>query len=76
LLGLSSILDIAKSGQKILLTSFGSGAGSDSFSITVTSLLQKRRSAAVLLKDMIEDKEYIDYAHYLKFRKKLKGVKT
>jgi hydroxymethylglutaryl-CoA synthase len=74
LLGLAYVLDMAKSGQRIMLTSFGSGAGSDSFSITVTNLLQKRRNMAAMLKDMIEDREYIDYSHYVKFRKKLKGV--
>jgi len=72
-LGLAAVLDIAKPGERILLTSFGSGAGSDSFSITATDLLPEKRKLAPLVKDMVEVKEYIGYAQYLKFRKKLKG---
>jgi len=74
LLGLASVLDVAKAGERILLTSFGSGAGSDSFSLTVTDLIEERRNRAPLVKDMIGSKEYINYAQYLKFRKKLKGA--
>lgn len=74
LLGLSAVLDIARPGHKILVTSFGSGAGSDSFSITVTDLLPHKRGLAPMVQDMIAKREYIGYAHYLKFRKKLKGV--
>jgi len=74
LLGLSAVLDIAAPGARILLTSFGSGAGSDSFSMTVTDLIEEKRSRAPLLRGMIAVKEYIGYAKYLKFRRKMKGV--
>ncbi len=74
LLGLSAVLDIARPGQRILVTSFGSGAGSDSFSITTTDLITEKRRLAPLVNSMISVKEYIGYAHYIKFRKKLKGV--
>ncbi len=69
-LGLSAILDIAKPGDKILATSFGSGAGSDSFSIKVTKNIEKKRTKPSV-KEYIDDKKYIDYSTYLKYRKKL-----
>lgn len=72
MLGLSAVLDEAKGGERILLTSYGSGAGSDSFAITVTDRIDKIRNKAPSTKDYIEKKKYIDYATYVKFRKKLR----
>ena len=72
MLGLSAVLDIAKPGQRILVTSYGSGAGSDSFAITVTDQIDEKRNKAPSTKDYIERKKYIDYSTYVKYRKKLK----
>ena len=72
LVGLSAILDVAKPGDRILATSFGSGAGSDSFAIKVTDKIDEKRKRAPLVKNYLDDKKYIDYATYLKYRKKLK----
>jgi len=69
MIGLASVLDIAKPGDRIFLTSYGSGAGSDAFDITVTNEIKKlRKEKAPLMSDMIKNKEYIDYATYAKFR--------
>jgi len=69
MLGLASVLDIAKPGDRIMLTSYGSGAGSDSFDITATEQIDKmQRNKAPLVSQLIENKEYIDYATYAKFR--------
>ena len=45
-IGLTAILDIAEPGDKILMVSFGSGAGSDAFAITVTDAILERRDRA------------------------------
>lgn len=71
-LGLSAVLDVAKPGDTILATSFGSGAGSDAFAITVTNKIEEKRDLVPKTHDYIENKVYLDYATYLKFRGKLK----
>ncbi len=71
-LGLSAVLDIAKPGQKILATSYGSGAGSDSFLLTTTDELVEARKRTPNLSEYIESKHYIGYGVYVKFRGKLK----
>jgi hydroxymethylglutaryl-CoA synthase len=72
LLGLTAVLDIAKPGESILMTSYGSGAGSDSFYITVDDSIEKKRNRAPLTWDMIGTKRYINYATYAKYRRKIR----
>jgi hydroxymethylglutaryl-CoA synthase len=71
-LSLTMVMDIAKAGQRILMTSYGSGAGSDSFVLTVTDKIEERRNRAPKTLDFIEKKQYIDYGTYVKLKKKLK----
>jgi len=67
LVGLASVLDVAKPGDKVFLTSYGSGAGSDGFDITVTGKIKDlAREKAPTIAQMIENKEYIDYGKYAK----------
>ncbi|MDD5022655.1 MAG: hydroxymethylglutaryl-CoA synthase [Candidatus ainarchaeum sp.] len=73
MIGLVGVLDKAKEGDRILVTSFGSGAGSDSFSITVTDKIEEIKNKSRNLKSLIEEKKYIDYSTYIKYRGKLKG---
>jgi len=71
-LGLSRVLDQAKPDQKILVTSYGSGAGSDSFYIKTTKRLPTIVKNARKTQDYIDCKQYIDYTEYVKYRGKLK----
>src|SRR3990170_4635648 len=70
--GLSAVLDAAKAGDKIFMVSFGSGAGSDGFIFKVTDEIDKVRDLSPKLRDMLDnDKIYLDYGQYAKFRKKI-----
>ena len=71
IIGLTAILDVAHPGDRILMVSFGSGAGSDAFSITVTDAIQARRERAPLTQDYIARRTQIDYATYARMRGKL-----
>lgn len=73
MLGLCTVLDVAKPGDTILLVSYGSGAGSDAFILKATKNIEKKR-APVPLRETIKEKEYIDYAKYAIYRKKIKGL--
>lgn len=71
MLGFAKILDIAEPGNRILLTSFGSGAGSDSFSVVVEDGIKDKRNK-ILVEDFIKNKKYVDYATYIKLRRQMK----
>lgn len=71
IIGLTAILDIAKPGDRVLLVSFGSGAGSDAFSITVTDAILERRDRAPSTSVYIARRTEIDYATYARQRGKL-----
>ncbi len=71
IIGLTSTLDIAKPGDRILMVSFGSGAGSDAFDLTVTEQLLERRDKALKTQDYIARRTEIDYAMYARMRGKI-----
>jgi hydroxymethylglutaryl-CoA synthase len=71
--GLAATLDIAKPGDTIFVCSFGSGAGSDAFDITVTDAITDKinRSAAPSVEKLLQNPIYVDYAKYAKHKGKL-----
>lgn len=71
IIGLTAILDIAQPGERIFMVSFGSGAGSDAFSLTVTDRIIERRDLALHTQDYIRRRTQIDYATYVRYRGKL-----
>jgi hydroxymethylglutaryl-CoA synthase len=71
LIGLTAVLDEARPGDKILLVSFGSGAGSDAFALRVTDPITERQGRAPKTQDYIARRSPIDYATYARLRGKL-----
>ena len=71
IIGLTAILDEAEPGDKILLVSFGSGAGSDAMSIVVRDGIQEARDKAPTTHDYVARRTEIDYATYVRYRGKL-----
>ena len=71
MVGLTAILDVAEAGDRILMVSYGSGAGSDAFSLQATGLLSSRRTAAPDTLSYIRRRTEIDYATYARLRGKL-----
>jgi hydroxymethylglutaryl-CoA synthase len=72
MLGLTAILDVAQPGDRILMVSYGSGAGSDAFDIRVTDSILEISRRAPATRDYISRRTPIDYATYCRYRGKLK----
>jgi hydroxymethylglutaryl-CoA synthase len=71
MLGLAGILDQAKPGERILMVSYGSGAGSDALSLCATDAITERQGRAPKTRDYIARRTEIDYATYARYRGKL-----
>ncbi|MFZ4664379.1 MAG: hydroxymethylglutaryl-CoA synthase [Caldilineaceae bacterium] len=71
MIGLSAVLDEAQPGQRILMVSYGSGAGSDAFDLLVTERISAARNRAPSTRDYIKRRVQIDYAQYVRMRRKL-----
>lgn len=70
-IGLTAILDEAKPGERILMVSFGSGAGSDALDVRVTDKVSERQGLATTTAQYINRRKEIDYATYARYRGKL-----
>jgi hydroxymethylglutaryl-CoA synthase len=71
LLGLCATLDVAQPGERILVVSYGSGAGADAFALTVTDAIQAARERAPLTAAYVARRQPVDYAIYAKWRGKI-----
>lgn len=70
-LGLAAILDIAKPDERVLVVSYGSGAGSDAYSfVTTGQILDKRPRQRLTVKYQAENPflEYVDYTTYRRLK--------
>jgi hydroxymethylglutaryl-CoA synthase len=71
LVGLAAVLDTARPEDRIMVASYGSGAGSDAYSFIVTSqILEKRERQKLTVKYQAENPflEYVDYVTYRRLK--------
>lgn len=69
--GLAAVLDVAKPEEHILITSYGSGAGSDSYLLRTTKqLINKRKNQKITVKSQAENSfvNYVDYPTYRRLK--------
>jgi hydroxymethylglutaryl-CoA synthase len=73
LLGLAAVLDVAEPGDRIFFCSYGSGAGSDAFSLVANGRLDAARAAAPAVADYLRrGLELHDYGQYLRVSRKIR----
>lgn len=66
MIGLTAVLDIAQPGERILLVSFGSGAGSDAFSLMMKRSVEPSNIPTTM--DYVKRSVRIDYATYSRLK--------
>ncbi|MCW4018831.1 MAG: hydroxymethylglutaryl-CoA synthase [Candidatus Bathyarchaeota archaeon] len=72
--GLAAVLDIAKPEERILVASYGSGAGSDAYLLRTTSqLLDKRKRQKVNVKCLTEN-PFVEHVYYITYRRLKLGM--
>jgi hydroxymethylglutaryl-CoA synthase len=74
LIGLGAVLDIAKPDQKILVASYGSGAGSDAYLLRTTSQLPEKRSRQKMNVKFQTENPHIQYLDYNTYRRLKLGM--
>jgi hydroxymethylglutaryl-CoA synthase len=72
-IGLTAILDVAEPGDRILMCSYGSGAGSDAFIFTVRDRISEVRDLAPKTRWLIDENLiFLEYGEYAKLRHKIR----
>jgi hydroxymethylglutaryl-CoA synthase len=66
MIGLTAILDVAKPGDRVLMVSFGSGAGSDAFALRV--LRKPDHAGAVTTQQYVARRRQVNYAEYTRLK--------
>jgi hydroxymethylglutaryl-CoA synthase len=70
LLGLANVLDSCEGGERILLASYGYGAGSDAFALTVGDGVRAVSTRGRSIESLLNEKTLLDYATAMKYERK------
>jgi hydroxymethylglutaryl-CoA synthase len=72
-LGLTAVLDVAEPGDRVMMCSYGSGAGSDAFILTVQERIKQVRDLAPTTRWLLDENvRYVEYGEYAKLRRKIR----
>ncbi|MHC4416196.1 MAG: hydroxymethylglutaryl-CoA synthase [Planctomycetota bacterium] len=72
-MGLTAVLDVAKPADRILMCSYGSGAGADAFIFTVRQRVREVQDLAPKTRwQLDENVMYVEYGEYAKMRRKIR----
>jgi len=72
--GLAAVLDAAKPNERILIVSYGSGAGSDAYSLTVTKQILGKRQRQRLTVNYQAENPFLNYVDYITYRRLKLGM--
>lgn len=75
-IGLAAVLDVAKPDERILLGSYGSGAGSDAYSFITTNQIADKRSRQKFTIEYQAGSSFVDYVDYATYRKFKQGMQA
>jgi len=68
-IGLAAILDEAKPNERILIVSYGSGAGADAYCLTATDQIKEKRPRQKFTVQYQCESEHIEYVNYDTYRR-------
>jgi len=72
--GLAAVLDVAKPDERVLIVSYGSGAGSDAYSLITTSQILKKRERQKLTISKQAENPFLEYVDYTTYRRLKLGM--
>ncbi|MFQ5590695.1 MAG: hydroxymethylglutaryl-CoA synthase [Phycisphaerae bacterium] len=76
-LGLTAVLDVADPGDRVLMCSYGSGAGSDAFILTVCERIREVRDLAPRTRWLLDENvSFVEYGEYARLRRKIRLADT
>jgi hydroxymethylglutaryl-CoA synthase len=73
-IGLAAVLDVAKPEESILMTSYGSGAGSDAYLLRTTNQLGDKRQRQKLNIKFQAENPFVQYVNYTTYRRLKLGM--
>ena len=73
-IGLAAVLDLAQPESRILVTSYGSGAGSDSYLLRTTKQITEKRNRQKMNVNSQAENPFIEFVDYPTYRRLKLGM--